>query len=484
MALMRTWSGAIVATVAFLSLAACGRGDGGDAAPAGPDPSTSTLATVEPTTSAAGPPTSSPADLLAAGECPTVARSEPDPDRPRYTAVVDADPSTGQVTGTMGVAFTPDLDLDRVVFRLWPNAPRPAARGVRLSVTEVRLDGAPLDFAQPDPTTLDVPLPTPATAGATLDLQVEYDLKVPGPAPDRVSRQDDSLRLGSFLPLLPWVPGEGWALEPPTSLFAEATTSPTADFDVEIRVPAGYDVLATGVPDGRGVWSAVAVRDFAASIGHFEQVTLTAHAPDEVLVTVGVHQGLGQDPAAYGERVVAALEDFGTRFGAYPWPVLTLAITPGLQGGIEFPSHIMQGPGTLGRTTPHEVGHMWFYGLVGNNQGAEPWLDEGLASYAEGVFEGKMDEFASQPIPDSATGHLGDPLTYWAQHEDDYYDGVYIQGAQAVHALGTRDQVDCALRYYVATHAFGLVDSGDLVETFEALLPGSRPALADFGVVG
>ena len=62
----------------------------------------------------------------------------------------------------------------------------------------------------------------------------------------------------------------------------------------------------------------------------------------------------------------------------------TLAITPQLGGGIEYPGHVMQGQNTLG-VTSHEVGHQWFYGLVGNDQGRDPWLDEGLATWAEDI---------------------------------------------------------------------------------------------------
>ena len=40
------------------------------------------------------------------------------------------------------------------------------------------------------------------------------------------------------------------------------------------------------------------------------------------------------------------------------WPALSLAVTPTLGGGIEMPMHIMQGPDTVGRTTPHEVGRV------------------------------------------------------------------------------------------------------------------------------
>ena len=43
----------------------------------------------------------------------------------------------------------------------------------------------------------------------------------------------------------------------------------------------------------------------------------------------------------------------------------------------ETPSAVL-----LESTTAHEVGHQWFYNLVGNDQLDEPWLDEALTQYA------------------------------------------------------------------------------------------------------
>ncbi len=110
---------------------------------------------------------------------------------------------------------------------------------------------------------------------------------------------------------------------------------------------------------------------------------------------------------AYLDRVVAALEDFGRRFGPYPWPTFTFAITPQLGGGIEYPGHVMQGQNTLG-VTSHEVGHQWFYGLVGNNQGRDPWLDEGLASMGRGPGRGPPGRVQGPDHP------AGRPRTRWA----------------------------------------------------------------------
>jgi hypothetical protein len=290
------------------------------------------------------------------------------------------------------------------------------------------------------------------------------------------------VRLGSFFPILPWEPGVGWRTEPPTAGFAEASTSPTADFAVSADIPDGLTALATGTPDGNGRWRADRVRDFAISIGRFTTATAVAHAPDPVQVTVGVAAGIAEDPNTYLQKEVQALEDFSRRFGPYPWPTFTMAVEPMLQGGIEYPQHVMQGPGTGGRTTSHEIGHQWFYALVGNDQGRDPWLDEGLATYAEARFEGTVDRFLQTPIPLSAKGHAGDPMVYWESRQPTYYRGVYVQGAQAVAASGPAALVDCALRRYVERNAYRIATPSDLVRTFDETFPGTAARVAPYGI--
>ncbi|MGH9264015.1 MAG: M1 family aminopeptidase, partial [Acidimicrobiales bacterium] len=187
--------------------------------------------------------------------------------------------------------------------------------------------------------------------------------------------------------------------------------------------------------------------------------------------------------ATYRDVVVRSLEDFGRRFGPYPWSTFTLAITPELGGGIEYPTHVMQGPGTLG-VTSHEVGHQWFYGLVGNNQGRDPWLDEGVTSWAEARFEGRLDRFKARAMPPGARNMLGQPMSYWADRRQLYQDGVYIQGAQALAALGDPELVDCALRVFVAANAHRIARQPDLVKAASAVFPDAGSTLTAYGVKG
>lgn len=478
-----------LAGLALLALPACGFMED-DAVIDGPvvSVSTTTTTTESPSTTApAAAPSTVPATTAAAvsttpGTCPAIPpRAAPPADRPRYVIRMAIKPADNVVTGDLDLRFTPDLATDELVFRLWPNGPRIGGAGGRLEAGPVLVGSHPAETVTENPTTLVVKIGRRLSAGETVEVSMPWRLTLPRPVKDRVSRTGDAVRLGSFFPVLAWEPGVGWGREPPTSGFAEATTTPVADFSLSIDAP-GLDVLASGVPDGSGRWTATAVRDVAVSAGHFTVATGTANAPEPVAVTVGVHEGIGENPQAYVDRIVKALEDFNRRFGAYPWPTYSVSITPDLTGGIEYPMHVLQGPGSGNRTTPHEVAHMWFYGLVGNNQARDPWLDEGLASYAEARVEGTLPSFRSRTIPADAKGRAGEPMTYWEGHQGSYYRGVYVQGAQALAALGDPELVDCALRLFVAANAHRVATNRALVEAIRPVFPDAATVLARYGI--
>lgn len=458
-----------------LLLAGCVSGD-----------STPTASRQRPTAQAPTTTTSTGLARATAPACPVIPnRAVPDPARPKYTLRADVRPDEGMVDGRLRVVFTPDLDTDRLVFRLWPNGPRSAAANAKLDTGQVTIAGRPVTSALENPTTLVVRSDGGFRAGHAVDVSMPWQLRVPGAANDRISRNGSSMRLGSFFPILPWEPGVGWATDPPVGGFAEASTAPTADFDLAVLLPPGFSVLASGTPDPArpGHFIASAMRDVAMSVGRFDTMSAVAMAPEPVQVTVGIHRGTVDSDGldAYLDRVVGSLEDFGQRFGAYPWASFTLAITPDLGGGIEYPGHVMQGQNTVG-VTSHEVGHQWFYGLVGNNQGRDPWIDEGLASWAEARFENRLERFKTRVIPIEARNKVGEPMTFWAGEREEYRDGVYIQGAQALAALGDPALVDCALRVYVAVNAHRIARQPDLVAAAASVFPDAATTLKAYGV--
>ncbi|MGQ0743171.1 MAG: M1 family aminopeptidase [Acidimicrobiales bacterium] len=416
--------------------------------------------------------------------CPTIPpRAGPDPARPRYRLDFDADPLTRTAAGTLEVVFTPDLDTDRLVFRLWPNGPLSMARGTRLTTGLVRVDGRVEPAVNTDPTTMVVASGRSFAARRPVTIAFDWALTVaPVTVPDRISATDGSLRLGSFFPILAWEPARGWALDAPTDLFAEAAMSTTADFDLTVRTPPGYTVLASGVGDRPGHWRADAMRDVAVSVGRFNLAAGEALAPHPVTVTVGAHDSTGIDPTTYLAQVMADLADLATRYGPYPWTTFSLALTPALPGGIEYPTHVMQGAGTLGRVISHELGHQWFYALVGNNQARHPWLDEGLATWAEGRARNSLGAVLARPVPEAGRFRVGEPMDYWAQNPGAYYAAVYNQGAAALAALGDPVLVDCALALYAAVNAHRIARPADLVAAAHAVFPDAPNTLAAWGI--
>lgn len=444
-------------------------------------PTSSPVPTAVSTMTPVPPPTPIPTPQPE-GPCEAGPLAQPNPDRPSYRAQLVIDPLTRTVRGSMSVGFTPDLDINELYLRLWPNGPRPTSGGIELQIEHITLvpEEGGVDIEMITPTTVRVPLEQTLAAGEPTAFMVGFTLIVPNELNSRLSGRDDYMRLGTLLPILPWEPGRGWALDAATSLFAESASSPVADYSVQVTVPEGYDVLASGIVDDDGVWRVDSARDFSLSVGRFRTMTGTAMAPEPVVVTVGVHETIDDDPQVYLDKIIASLEQFSSRWGQYPWPSLTFAVTPNLSGGIEFPTHIMQGPNTQGRVTSHEVGHMFFYSLVGNNQGAAPWLDEGLASYAEFTFEGTPAN--AFEIPVAGVGNATQPMTFWESRSDIYYRSVYAQTGFALQLLGSQADVDCALARYVAQNAHQIATAEDFVAAFQPTFPDIVGQMAALGV--
>lgn len=96
--------------------------------------------------------------------------------------------------------------------------------------------------------------------------------------------------------------------------------------------------------------------------------------------------------APYWKRAIEYLND-GTKhysdcIGAYPYNhVSAVDGTISAGGGMEYPNITVIGNVnsdlSLETVIVHEVGHNWYYGLLGSNERSDPWMDEGFNSYHE-----------------------------------------------------------------------------------------------------
>lgn len=84
-----------------------------------------------------------------------------------------------------------------------------------------------------------------------------------------------------------------------------------------------------------------------------------------------------QNAAEFTAKVI---EFYSTSIGMYAWPKVIVADA---RDGMEYPMITLDGghdPGYRGLIA-HEVAHMWFYGMVGNNETYRAALDEGFTQF-------------------------------------------------------------------------------------------------------
>jgi Peptidase family M1 domain len=383
-----------------------------------------------------------------------------------------------RVRGSVRVRFTANRPTDRLVFRLWPNGPMQKKEGQRLDVGAVEEDGRRLRVRRPGPTTLVAQLGRRLRTGGSVTVTLPWSLRVSRGSPDRIAAFASGLRLGSFFPILAWDPDRGWITNPPARFLAESSTTPTSDFDVRVRIPRGARALVSGDPAGPGRWRARAVRDVAVAVGAFHVRAVTARAPAPVRVRVAFTVPAALSPGAVVRTAKASIERLSRLYGRYPWRTYTVVLPPDLrQEGIEYPTLSFVGNVSATLVLRHETAHQWFYSLVGNDQYADPWLDETAATWAQ-------TRLGSKGIaPRSAVrAHVGASLAYWNSRPRRYFAEVYGGGVRALRSIGAPASVDCALRLYVARNAYRIARPGDLLDALDAFLPRAEAQLRRFGI--
>lgn len=469
-------------------------------------PDRATDSASRPTTTGVAP---SPAESSSVAPTPvTPARAQPWPHRPVVRLSYDVASDHKSVKGVERVTFTPDLKVcHRLVFRAWPNKPGTALFGGSLSVHRVTVDGR---RARPTVhmaggvtgrpgTLIDVPLRDCVPAGHSVAVRLDFDVHMATGSGERVGTNDEGeMWFASAYPVLAWEHGHGWMTDPAVDVFGESDGSEEFRLTLDVVAPGQDSVLGTGhaQPTTKGPragtvrhrFTADSVRNVAVSVGGY-RVT------DRVIFGVHVHLGVSDNGAKTGAegwlaKIALEIPRLERYFGTFPYADLWVTIIPDTTG-IEFPGAIFYGdsaPSEVGSgdLVGHELAHMWFYSLVGDDQGRDPWLDEAFAQYGQALADGSGDAYLGPlDVPPFAHNRVGEPMTYWAKNPNEYGVGVYRQGARMLfeaRAKAGPARWDAAVRAYIARNAHRIARPADFEAAVRAL-PGAAETLRTYGAV-
>ena len=275
----------------------------------------------------------------------------------------------------------------------------------------------------PDSTVVRIALPRPLAPGDSLRVHFAWDARPSAKVYRRQGRHGREYDFAQWYPKVAVYDRDGWEdnpLVPAGELYGEFGT-----YDVTLLLPEDQVVGATGVPvQGDPGWARVnattgasagdsgvalaadaygaiapdtsavvpagyrLVRFLARRVHHFAWATspdyryeggmYRGEIPIHVLYTRGNEQQWGR---GRGVAFIAnALKWLESIYGPWAYPQAT-----GLQrldgGATEFPMMVMYGPRISQGLVLHEMGHIYSYGFLANNEWRSGWMDEGLTSF-------------------------------------------------------------------------------------------------------
>ncbi|SCY61801.1 M1 family metallopeptidase [Alkaliphilus peptidifermentans] len=336
---------------------------------------------------------------------------------------------------------------------------------------------------------LRITLKEPLRVGKVVDILIDFDVKIPN-VNSRLGYGEDTVNISNWYPILSVYDERGWNLDPYYSI-GDPFYSDIAIYDVTITIPLEFKMATTGdiietinkkehnTYKIRGEY----VRDFALILSKgFE-------------VHQGIVDGINVNSFTLGEEKkiealqygIDSIKIFNSLFGKYPYKQVSIVACDFFLGGMEYPNLVMISKDLyemkedfpLEYVIAHEIAHQWWYGIVGNNEVREPWLDEALTEYSTLMyFEEKYGEHIKEQIfekmikaqyenfieiePDRGEGILRSLREFESNLE--YSSIVYSKGAMFIeeirNEIGDKAFIE-GLREYFETYQFKNATTSD-----------------------
>jgi len=325
-----------------------------------------------------------------------------------------------------------DMQLNEIKFHLYPNAFSSEATKYKavnanqfskaydndfseghITITNVRLGNTTVTFeiTGEDKNILSIPIDSGLKPNCYLDIEITFSLVIPN-CNHRFGYGKNALNLGNWYPIACVFEDEKWVTDG-YSTNGDPFYSDISNYNVRLTYQKDLTLVSTGNllsselsgDNTTSLYQAKAVRDFAMVLSSKFKVL-----KGEVGETT-VNYYYYDDPNAESnlETSMDAVTTFNEMIGVYPYKVLNVVKTNFLQGGMEYPnlvyiSDTVTVDSEYKNVIVHEIGHQWWYGVVGSNECEYAWMDEGLTEYITALFYDKNEgyEMTTQEVLSNA----------------------------------------------------------------------------------
>ena len=399
------------------------------------------------------PPTDTPLPTLEFTATPLAQPTASSPSaRTQYTLHALLDYSSHQLAVDETIRYTNQtgVTLSELVLAAIPNLRD------GFSLENIMLAGNALNYDL-DGQRLTVYLSQGLASGAQATLSMRFRIDLPAKIKEHPYGYDvDQVNLTDWYPFIVPYGSNGWVLHEAGAM-GEYLVYDAADFEVNVRTTDPNVVIAaSGLadPEPNGDWTRYRLlggRTFAISASdQFLVYDATAGAAQ---IYAYYYPGYEEQGAAILNAAVRAVGIFEEKFGPYPYGSLSV-IQADLNDGQEYDGLVYlatafynqydgSARSNLVAIGVHEIAHQWWFGLVGNDQAMEPWLDEALCVYSEEIFyryiypnshdwwwNFRVNWFGPSGYVDT---NIYEPPTFRA-----YVNASYLNGANFLEALNYR----------------------------------------------
>ncbi len=362
-----------------------------------------------------------------------------------YRIAVELDDVNHRLIGDIEMDYQNNSpnDIDTLFIHLWPNAyssrntdlgeklrrsgdfnlefSKASERGY-ISEIEFSVEGEVMEHLEYDgqPDIAYLVLNNPLPSGQMITLRTLFEVKIPIGKFSRLGHIGQSYQITQWYPKPAVYDREGW--HPLTYLSQGEFYSEFGSFDVSITVPANYVVAATGQLQDKSELEFLRQRSEQTAIGESDAFPPSSPEKKPLRFTQDdvhdfawfadkrfnvLHQTFELDGSKKGvegwvyftnnhreawaksmEYVIDGTKHYSRLVGDYPYDHVSVVDgTLSAGGGMEYPMiTVVNGTSndqSLERVIVHEIGHNWFYGILGSNERAYAWMDEGINSYYE-----------------------------------------------------------------------------------------------------